>query len=43
MVINYIRSQKNKQMPFTTSFNDVEIKKFLNVNYASKLVGTDLE
>ncbi len=36
LVINYIKSGKQKPLPFTTQFNDVEIMKFLDENYNAK-------
>jgi hypothetical protein len=36
LVINYLKSGKNKPLPMTTPFNDVEIMKFLDGNYNAK-------
>ena len=43
LVVNYIQSAKQKQLPYDTKYNDQEIVRFLNENFFSKYSGTDLE
>jgi len=43
LVINYLRSKKQKIFPYTTPYNDKEIIKFLDQNYLGKSTVTDLE
>lgn len=43
VVINYIQSNKQKQMPYDKPYNDHEIHRLLQENFFGKMVGTDLE
>jgi hypothetical protein len=43
VVLNYIRSNKQKPLPYEAVYNDITIMKFLDSNYAAKLEGSDLE
>jgi len=43
LVVNYLQSGKQKQLPYDAKYNDHTIIRFLNENFFSKLSGTDLE